>query len=128
MIHRAIVGSIERFIGILIENYAGKFPFWLSPTQIAVASVTDESADYAKKVANLLKDSDFRVILDTENEKINYKIRAHSVKKIPAIIILGKKEMDEGTISIRMLGSTETRTIPLTNAVEFFKQLEAESK
>ena len=128
MIHRAIVGSIERFIGILIENYAGKFPFWLSPTQIAVASVTDESADYAKKVSELLKDSDFRVILDTENEKINYKIRAHSVKKIPAIVILGKKEMDEGTISIRMLGSNETKTILLSKAVEFFKQLESESK
>ena len=75
-----------------------------------------------------MKNSDFRVILDTENEKINYKIRAHSVKKIPAIVILGKKEMDEETISIRMLGSTETKTIKLSEAIEFFKHLETESK
>ena len=128
MIHRAIVGSIERFIGILIENYAGKFPFWLAPTQIAIASVTDESIEYAKKVADLLADSDFRVLLDTENEKINYKIRAHSVKKIPAIVILGKKEMEENTISIRSLGSNETKTIPLSEAVTYFQKFEKESK
>ena len=128
MIHRAIVGSIERFIGILIENYAGKFPFWLAPTQIAIASVTDESIEYAKKVADLLADSDFRVLLDTENEKINYKIRAHSVKKIPAIVILGKKEMEENTISIRSLGSNETKTIPLSEVVTYFQKFEKEAK
>lgn len=128
MIHRAIVGSIERFIGILIENYAGKFPFWLSPVQIAVASVTDESVPYTKKVASILSDADFRVILDTDNEKINYKIRAHSVKKIPAILILGKRESEEGTVSVRFLGSTETKTIPLDGVVEYFRDLECQSK
>lgn len=128
MIHRAIVGSIERFIGILIENYAGKFPFWLAPTQIAIASVTDESAQYAQKVSELLRDAEFRVILDVENEKINYKIRAHSVKKIPAILILGKKEMEENSISIRLLGSNDTQTIKLEKAVEYFKNLESNLK
>ena len=128
MLHRAIVGSLERFIGILIENYAGKFPFWLSPVQIAIASVTDESAEYASKVSQLLKNAEFRTILDIENEKINYKIRSHSVKKTPAIIIVGKKEMEENTISIRSLGSTETVTISLDDAVEHFKKIEVDSR
>lgn len=123
MLHRAIVGSLERFIGILIENYAGKFPFWLSPTQIAVASITDETSGYASEISEMLENAGFRVILDTENEKINYKIRAHSVKKIPAIIIVGKKEMEEKTISIRSLGSMDTKTIPLSEAIDYFSNL-----
>lgn len=128
MLHRAIVGSLERFIGILIENYAGKFPFWLAPVQIAVASVTDESANYAIEVLDLLKGAEFRAIADTENEKINYKIRTHSVKKVPAIVIVGKKEMEEKTISIRCLGSSETVTIKFDEAIDYFKKIEFDSK
>ena len=128
MIHRAIVGSIERFIGILIEHYAGKFPFWLAPTQIVVASVTDESAEYARKVAQLLRDADYRVELDTEKEKINYKIRHHFLMKVPAVVIIGKKEATECTLSIRMLGSDKTETISLDKMVKYFKELECKSK
>ena len=128
MIHRAIVGSIERFIGILIEHYAGKFPFWLAPTQIVVASVTDESAEYARKVARLLRDADYRVELDTENEKINYKIRQHSLIKVPAIVIIGQKEETECTISVRTLGSDETETISIEQMLEYFKEIECKSR
>lgn len=123
MLHRALVGSLERFIGILIENYAGKFPFWLAPVQIAVASVTEESAWYAKKVFDQLNDTGYRCVLDVENEKISYKIRAHSVQKIPEIIIIGEKEACENTISIRKFGSNTTETIALSNMNEYFADL-----
>ena len=128
MIHRAIVGSIERFIGILIEHYAGKFPFWLAPTQIVVASVTDESIEYAQQVHSMLTNAGFRAILDTENEKINYKIRAHSVKKIPVIVIIGNKEASNGTLSIRRLGSNDTTTTTLSEMLPYFEQLECQSQ
>ena len=128
MIHRAIVGSIERFIGILIEHYAGKFPFWLAPTQVVVASVTDESIAYARQVHAMLTNAGFRAILDTENEKINYKIRAHSVKKIPAIIVIGNKEAEECTVSIRCLGSDDTKTMTLSEMLPYFEQLECQSQ
>ncbi len=128
MLHRAIVGSLERFIGILIENYAGKFPFWLAPVQIAIATVTDESIDYAKEVQSILENEGFRIELDTENEKINYKIRQHSLSKIPAIIILGKNEIEKRTISIRRLNSKDTLTIDFNSMLEFFKNLEQKSK
>ena len=123
MIHRAIIGSFDRFIGILIENYAGKFPFWLAPVQIAIASVTEEVSEYASEVQNILEEKDFRTVLDVKNEKITYKIREHSMQKIPAIIILGKKEQEDKTISIRTLGSNDTITIPLAEAVEYFAKL-----
>lgn len=128
MLHRAIVGSLERFIGILIENYAGKFPFWLSPVQIAIATITDESADYAKEIQSILENSGFRTEIDIENEKINYKIRQHSLAKVPAIIILGKNETEKRTISIRQLNSKDTITIELDSMLEFFKNLEEKSK
>lgn len=128
MLHRAIVGSLERFIGILIENYAGKFPFWLSPVQIVIATVTDESADYAKEVQSILENSGFRTEIDIENEKINYKIRQHSLAKVPAIVILGKNETEKRTISIRQLNSKDTITIELDSMLEFFKNLEEKSK
>ncbi|MDR3030997.1 MAG: threonine--tRNA ligase [Holosporales bacterium] len=123
MLHRALVGSLERFIGILIEHYAGKFPFWLAPLQIAIASISEDSADYAKEIQLALNNSEFRTILDIENKKIDYKIRAHSVKKIPAIIIVGKKEKTEKTISIRSLGSNKTETISLLAMIEYFQNL-----
>ncbi|MDR2074769.1 MAG: threonine--tRNA ligase [Holosporales bacterium] len=128
MLHRALVGSLERFIGILIEHYAGKFPFWLAPVQIAVASVTEEFATYAKKIANLLTEADYRCILDISNEKIGYKIRAHSTQKIPVIIIIGKKEEENNTISIRQLSTNTTEEIPFSNVLTYFSKLHKESQ
>ncbi|MDR1390898.1 MAG: threonine--tRNA ligase [Holosporales bacterium] len=128
MIHRAIIGSIERFIGVLIENYAGKFPFWLAPIQIAVASLTDESVDYAIEVSKMLESAEFRTLLDIENEKITYKVRAYSLKKIPEIIVVGRREVSDKTITIRSLGSDKTKTILLDEAIQYFKNLEEISK
>ena len=128
MIHRAIVGSIERFIGILIEHYAGKFPFWLAPTQIAVASVTDESIEYASNVFEELTNAGFRVMLDTANEKITYKVREHSVKKVPVIVIIGKKEVAENKLSIRLLGSEKTEEVALSQMTTYFKSLECQTQ
>ncbi|MDR0552742.1 MAG: threonine--tRNA ligase [Holosporales bacterium] len=123
MLHRAVVGSLERFIGILIENYAGKFPFWLSPVQMAVTSITEEAGQYAASIHNSLLEKNFRSVLDIDNEKITYKIRKHSVRKIPAIVIVGKKEMESNTISIRKLGSNETETISVDQMLGYFGEL-----
>jgi threonyl-tRNA synthetase len=127
MIHRAIVGSLERFIGILIEHHGGKFPFWLAPTQIAVATVTDELAEYASEVSRILQESGFRVLLDSENEKITYKIRKYSSQKIPAIVVVGKKEEDDKTISVRSLGSNESEVINLSSSAEYFRGVSEKS-
>ncbi len=104
MLHRAILGSMERFIGILIENYAGKFPLWLAPTQVIVATITSEADDYAQNVCDKLTAAGLRVKTDLRNEKINYKIREHSVGKIPVIAVVGKREAEEGKVALRWLG------------------------
>ncbi|MBU6468897.1 MAG: threonine--tRNA ligase [Betaproteobacteria bacterium] len=101
MLHRAILGSLERFIGILIEHYAGALPLWLSPVQAVVATITSNQAPYAENVVNILKEKGFRAIADLRNEKINYKIRAHSMDKVPYQIIVGDKEMASQTVSVR---------------------------
>jgi threonyl-tRNA synthetase len=126
MIHRALVGSLERFIGILIEHYGGKFPFWLAPVQAVVATVTEGLDHYAKGILSTLQNAGFRANIDLENEKITYKIRQYSVKKIPAIIIIGKKEESEKTASIRALGSNETQTINAQEVAEYFRTLNDE--
>jgi threonyl-tRNA synthetase len=113
MLHRAIIGSIERFLGIFIEHTEGKFPLWLNPLQMCVATITDDVNGYAEKVFRKLKNSGFRVILDNSGEKISYKIREISLRKIPYIIILGKKEEAENNINIRILGN-EQRTFSMT--------------
>ncbi|MDR0753516.1 MAG: threonine--tRNA ligase [Holosporaceae bacterium] len=123
LLHRALVGSLERFIGILIEHYAGKFPFWLAPIQIAIASITDDSTEYAREIQDILDKTEFRTALDVENEKINYKIRQHSVKKIPAIVIVGKREQDERTVGVRLLGSEKTETVSVSKIQEYFDNL-----
>ncbi|MBL6665292.1 MAG: threonine--tRNA ligase, partial [Rickettsiales bacterium] len=105
MLHRAILGSFERFIGILIENYAGKLPLWLSPLQIVVATITNESDEYARKVIKTLEGRGFLVLGDLSANKINYKIREHSLKKVPYILAIGKKEAEDGTVAVRTLGS-----------------------
>ena len=117
MLHRAMFGSLERFIGILIEHHAGKFPFWLSPEQVAVLPISNEQNDYASKVKLLLEKKGLRSIIDGRNEKINYKIREHSVSKIPVLMICGAKEVQDNTITIRRLGQTNQQTVSLEEAV-----------
>ncbi len=113
MLHRAILGSFERFIGILIEHFGGKFPFWLSPKQVAIATVTEKVADYAKKIEKELKKIGIRVILDNSADKISYKIRKYSTEKIPMIFILGEQEKEKGTVQIRELAKKEQENICL---------------
>ena len=118
MIHRAILGSFERFIGILIENYSGKLPFWLAPQQVVVASIVSEVNDYAIEVKELLKDCGIRAETDLRNEKISYKVRDHSSKKVPMILAIGKNEKSDETVSIRRIGSTDTEVLDLKTAVK----------
>ena len=101
MLHRAILGSLERFIGILIEHYEGKFPLWLAPTQAVVCNITDAQADYAAEVADRLQQMGFRVESDLRNEKVGYKVRAHTLARVPYILVVGDRERDEGTVSVR---------------------------
>ncbi|MDR0640561.1 MAG: threonine--tRNA ligase [Holosporales bacterium] len=123
MLHRAVIGSLERFTGILIEHHAGKLPFWLAPVQIAVISITDASAEYAQSIHKMLIEAGFRAILDTNNEKITYKVRAHSVNKVPRMIIVGNQEKDNHTISIRSLGTNESEIIDIDNILLYFTTL-----
>ena len=125
MLHRAMFGSLERFIGILIEHHAGKFPFWLSPDQVAVLPISNEQNDYAINVKMLLEKKGLRSIIDDRNEKINYKIREHSVSKIPILMICGAKEVQNKTITIRRLGQEQQQTISLEEAI---KELSKESR
>ena len=113
MFHRAILGSFERFIGILIENYSGNLPLWLAPTQVTVCSITDEADDYVKEISETLKSKNIRCNSDLRNEKISYKVREHSVSKVPIIIAVGKKEVSERTVSVRRLGSDDTSILSL---------------
>ena len=120
MLHRAILGSFERFIGILIEHYAGNFPFWLAPVQVAIATITQDGDAFAKKVYAALRDAGIRAKLDLRNEKINYKVREHSLAKTPVILVIGKREAEDGTVSIRRLGSDKQETMTLGDAIKAF--------
>ena len=120
MIHRALFGSVERFCGILIEHFAGRLPFWLSPTQIMIASITDEANDYAQLVKDRLLSSGVRAELDLRNEKISYKVREHSVTKIPVILVVGKREAEESTVAVRRLGGKAQDMMSLDQAVQQF--------
>ena len=122
MIHRAILGSFERFIGILIENYAGKLPFWLAPQQVVIASIVSEVNDYAIEVQELLKEQDLRAEIDLRNEKISYKVRDHSSKKVPIILAIGKKEKIDQTVSVRRIGSNDTEVLDLKEAIKQIKK------
>ena len=117
MLHRALFGSLERFIGILIEHYAGHLPLWLSPLQVMVTTITSDSDNYAYQVCDALKSAGIRAKTDVRNEKIGYKIREHSNAKVPIIIAVGKKESEEKTVSVRRLGSQETKVIKLDNII-----------
>ncbi len=118
MVHRAILGSLERFIGILIEEFSGKFPLWLAPVQVVVATITNEIDDYALEVKNTLEAAGLRVVVDTGADKINYKIREHSNAKIPAIIALGAREKAEKIVSIRRIGSQNQEVMSLATAAQ----------
>ena len=118
MIHRAILGSFERFIGILIENYSGKLPFWLAPQQVVVASIVSEVNDYANEVQELLKEQGIRAETDLRNEKISYKVREHSSKKVPIILAIGKNEKADKTVSIRRMGSNDSKVMDLSAAIK----------
>jgi len=118
MLHRACLGSFERFIGILIEEHAGKLPFWLAPRQVVVASITSEADDYVAEVVETLRAAGVRAEADIRNEKINYKVREHSVGKVPVILAVGHREVEERTVSIRRLGEKQTRVDSLANVTE----------
>jgi threonyl-tRNA synthetase len=117
MLHRAICGSMERFLGVTIENYAGAFPLWLAPTQAVVASITSDADDYAREVAATLMAAGLRVELDLRNEKINYKVREHSLAKTPVIAAVGRREAETRALAIRRLGSEGQTVLPLDEAV-----------
>ena len=124
MIHRAILGSLERFIGILIEEHAGKFPLWLSPVQVAVVTITNESDSYAEEITKKLKSAKIRAICDVSSDKINYKIRQHSLAKIPVIMVVGKNEMQNGTVSLRKLGSEAQEILHFDQALAMLREIE----
>ena len=122
LIHRAIFGSLERFIGILIEHYEGKFPFWLSPVQIVICPITDKFNDYGKGILDELHTLGFKVELDNRNEKINYKIREHSYKKVPVLFIVGEKEKKNKSVTIRELTVKKQKVLIIEKAIEYLKK------
>ncbi|MDA7427419.1 threonine--tRNA ligase [Primorskyibacter aestuariivivens] len=117
MLHRATLGSFERFIGILIEEHAGKLPFWLAPRQVVVASIISEADDYVHEVVNALRDAGVRAEADTRNEKINYKVREHSLGKVPVILAIGAREVEDRTVTVRRLGEKQTAVTSLAEIV-----------
>ena len=121
MLHRALFGSLERFTGILIEQYAGRMPAWLAPVQVVVASITDSANDYAEQVTEALRSAGMRADIDLRNEKISYKVREHSVMKVPYILAVGGREEEAGTVALRRLGSNEQQVIPMQEALAILR-------
>jgi threonyl-tRNA synthetase len=117
MLHRAILGSMERFIGMLIEHYAGKFPLWLAPLQVVVATITNDADEYGAEVLKQLRRAGIRAELDTRNEKINFKVREHSLAKVPLMVVVGRREADERTVALRRLGGKDQEVLALDAAV-----------
>ena len=113
MLHRAIVGSLERFIGILIEEHAGALPIWLAPVQVSVLNITDAQADYCREITKTLQNQGLRVQLDLKNEKITYKIREHSMQKVPYLLVVGDKEKDAGAVAVRARGNKDLGVMSL---------------
>jgi threonyl-tRNA synthetase len=122
MLHRAILGSLERFIGILIEQYAGRMPLWLAPVQVVVASITNDADDYARRVGLALNAAGLRYELDLSSDKISYKVRHHSLAKVPIILAVGRREAEEGSVAVRRLGHTQQESLALDRAVTIFVQ------
>jgi len=125
MLHRAIVGSMERFIGILIEHYAGQLPSWLAPVQAAVLNITDAQADYVREVTQTLVDKGFRVQSDLRNEKVGYKIREHTMQKVPYLLVVGDREKETGTLAVRTRSGEDLGSLSLT---DFAERLVTETK
>ena len=123
MLHRALFGSLERFIGILIENYSGKLPFWISPLQTVVIPVSNEFDEYSKKVNKQLIDAGFSSEVDLKNHNLNYKIRDHSLSKVPILLICGKKEVDSNSVTIRRLDSNKQENIELKKFITIHQAL-----
>ncbi|MBH2016256.1 MAG: threonine--tRNA ligase [Burkholderiales bacterium] len=128
MLHRAILGSLERFIGILIEQHAGALPVWLAPVQAVVLNITDAQADYAREVADALQKAGIRTKLDLRNEKITYKIREHALQKVPYFIVLGDKEKEAGAVAVRARGNQDLGVMPLNQLVEVIQQAVADKR
>ncbi len=122
MLHRAILGSIERFIGILIEHYAGAMPFWLAPTQAIIANITDKQAEYAKKVAKNLSNKGFRVETDLRNEKIGFKIREHTLQRVPYLLVIGDREMESGSVAVRTRSGEDLGSMPVDDVIKLFSE------
>jgi threonyl-tRNA synthetase len=122
MLHRAILGSFERFIGVLIEQYAGRFPLWLAPVQAVVATITNDADDYAAEVFAALQDAGLRAELDTRPEKINYKVREHSVAKVPVLLVVGAREAADGAVAMRRLGGKNQEILALDEALHTLTQ------
>ncbi|MBS3962409.1 MAG: threonine--tRNA ligase [Sandarakinorhabdus sp.] len=122
MLHRAILGSFERFIGILIEHHAGRFPLWLAPVQVVVATIVSDADDYAAQLLEQLKAAGIRAEADLRNEKINYKVREHSMAKVPVLMVVGRREADEGKVAIRRLGSDRQQILPFSEALAALKK------
>nr|CRH07165.1 Threonyl-tRNA synthetase [Candidatus Magnetococcus massalia] len=122
MIHRALMGSLERFFGILVEHYAGKFPLWLAPVQAAVLTITDNQNEYAQEIEEKLKKAGFRVESDLRNEKVGYKIREHTLKKVPYLLVVGDREREEGTINVRLRNGKNLGSMPLGDVMERLTQ------
>jgi threonyl-tRNA synthetase len=117
MLHRAILGSLERFIGMMLENYAGRLPLWLAPVQVVVATIVSDADAYAGELLGRLRAAGVRAELDTRNEKINYKVREHSTQKVPVLLVVGKREAEEGTVSLRRLGAEGQQVLPAADAI-----------
>jgi threonyl-tRNA synthetase len=118
MLHRAILGSLERFTGVLIEHYAGAFPLWLAPLQVVVATITSDADEYAVKAAGALRKAGLRVETDLRNEKVGYKVREHSLAKVPVIAVVGRREAEEGKVALRRLGSDRQEVLSLEDALK----------
>jgi threonyl-tRNA synthetase len=114
MLHRAILGSLERFIGILIEHYAGSMPVWLAPVQAMVMNITDKQADYVNQMAKSLNEQGFRVETDLRNEKIGFKIREHTLQRVPYLLVVGDREMENGTVAVRSRGGEDLGSMPVS--------------
>lgn len=123
MIHRAILGSLERFMGILIEEYAGNFPLWLAPTQVVLMNITDNQRDYVNKVVKSLNEKGIRASADLRNEKIGFKIREHTLKRVPYLLVVGDKEVEAGEVAVRTRSGEDLGKFPLE---QFVEQLQAE--
>ena len=123
MIHRALMGSLERFIGVLIEHYAGVFPLWFAPVQARILNITDDQADYGRKVYDQLRKAGVRIEKDLRNEKLNYKIREAQLAKIPYMLIIGDKEMEDGTVTVRL---RDGKNLPAMTIDEFATKVRKE--